>query len=211
MTELKALRNVFASILLTSAPFALTQSSAIFLRTSPHPEQKWTAQTYSGPVETTASKPRFAPVVTVLLLPDTLTSSDKGQANKELLDRYASFRGPAVQVPVLRGNGEFTPPIAVVSHARFTQLLEKSLAGEDPAQVPSPAVLDDLLSVIQRLGTRGGSLLLVGELPTLDSATTAFASALLIKASTAQVLLLDILSPMPLGEVWSPLFRCLSS
>ena len=122
-----------------------------------------------------------------------------------------SFHGRTVQLAVLRGNGEFAPPIAVSSRSRLTQLLEKSFAGEEPGQVPSPAVLDDLLSVIPKLGTKGGSLLLVGELPTLDAATTGFASALLIKASTAQELLLDILSPTPLGEEWSPLFRSLSS
>ncbi len=213
MTDPKALCCALAGVLLTLSGCACAQASiqpsAVFLRVSPHPEQSFAAQTYSGPAEITVSKPHFAPAVTILVLPDTLSSADTEQMKKELLDAYAEFHGRSVQLAVLSGKGEFAAPVSVSSRARLKLLLEKILAAEDSGQTPAATVLDDLLAVAQKLGPKGSSLLLAGQLPTMDAATTSFASALLIRAFAAQQMQVKLLSPTPVGPEWSPMLRSL--
>ena len=190
-------------------PSIAPQPSTILLRVTPHPEQAFSALTYSGPAEITPSKPRLVPGVTILVLPDTLISAEKEQLKQQLIDAYADFHGRPVQFSFLTGKGEFAAPLPVASRAKLKLLLDKTLVGEDPSQTPDVTVLDYVLAVTSKLGPKSGTLLLAGALPATDSITASFASALLIKALAAQQMQVKLLSPTPPAKDWSPMLRAL--
>src|SRR5579864_7234263 len=196
------------SLLALFSGFYAVASTAI-LRAPTPPGQSWSVQTYAGPAEVTVSLLRPSPSITILVLPDTLSSTDKEQVRRQLLDLYSEFHGRPVQLAFLGKNGEFTGPVPVSTRLRFKQLLEKTVSGEDSGLVPSASILDDLIAVITKLGPNRSAVLLVGELPKLDGASTAFASALLVRAFTAQQLRASLFSPVPVEQDWLPLFRAL--
>ena len=196
---------VLAAVLSCSYAFA----STAILRAPTPPGQSWSVQTYAGPAEIIVSPLRPSPSTTILILPDTLSSTNKEQVRRELLDLYSQFHGRPVQVAFLGKKGELTGPVPVLTRLRFKQLLEMGISGEDSGLVPTASVLDDLIAVIPKLGPNRSAVLLVGELPNLDAASTAFASALLIRAFTAQQLRLSLFSPAPVEQDWLLLFRSL--
>jgi len=205
--ESRRVTMVAGLVAVFSCSYAL--ASTAILRAPTPPGQSWSVQTYAGPAEVIVSSLRPSPSTTILVLPDTLSSADKEQVRRELLDLYSEFHGHPVQLAFLRSNGQFTGPVPVLTRLRFKQLLEKSMSGEDSGLVPSASILDDLIAVIPKLGPNRSAVLLVGELPKLDAASTAFASALLVRAFTAQQLRASLFSPAPVEQDWLPLFRSL--
>src|SRR5579864_3484714 len=205
-TDSRRLAKVAGLVALFSCSYAL--ASTAILRGPAPAGQKWSVQTYAGPVEVTVSPLRPSPSVTILVLLDTLTSKDKEQIRRELLDFYSEFHGRPIQLAFL-GKGEFTGPVSASTRVRFKQLLEKSMTDEDSGLVPSASSLDDLIAVIPKLGPNRSAVLLLGELPKLDAASTAFASALLVRTFTTQQLRASLFSPAAVEQDWFPLFRSL--
>jgi tetratricopeptide (TPR) repeat protein len=164
-------------------------------------------QTYAGPAEASVTAIRPSPSITILFLLDTLSATENADVRKQLLDFYASFHGHPLQIAVLAKNGQFAPPVPVSSRIRFKQLLDSVASVEDPATVPSPAVLDDLLAVIPKMGAKESTLLMVGEFPKLDSASSAYASALLVKTLGDQQLRASLFSPAAIDPDWTALFQ----
>src|ERR1051326_2812982 len=163
------------------AVFAMAHAhaSTALLPASSTSGQTLSVQTYAGPAELTITAVRPSASITILLLTDTLTAADNAEVHKQLLDFCPSFHGHPIQIAFLRKNGEFTTPVPASSRVRFKQLLDSIASTEDPQTVPSPAVLDDLAAVVPKVTPKGSTLLVVGEFPKLDSASTMFASALL--------------------------------
>ena len=184
-------------------------ASSALIRTSPHHGQSWSAQTYAGTAEVSVSAMKPSSSITVLVLADTLGTTEREQARSDLLDFYSTLRGRAVQIGFLTKDGAFTLPVVVASRARLKQLLEKNVSGEGIQTIPSAVALDDLIAAIPKLGPKQSSVLVVGEFPKLDPASTAFASALLVRAFLAQQLRASLFSPIPADE-WSSAFRSLA-
>jgi tetratricopeptide (TPR) repeat protein len=199
---------VFLSVVLSlggSHAFA----SSVLIRTSPHSGQSWSVQTYAGAAEVSASAVKPSSSITILILTDTLGAAENEQVRNDLLDLYGALRGRTIQIGFLSKDGAFTLPVAVGSRARLKQLLEKNVTGEGVQTVPSAVVLDDLIAAVPKLGPKQSCVLVVGEFPKVDQASTAFASALLIRAFLAQQLCASLFSPVP-SEEWSAVFRSLA-
>ncbi|HLZ41007.1 MAG TPA: hypothetical protein VKQ11_08600 [Candidatus Sulfotelmatobacter sp.] len=199
----------WAPMVAAVAVFSMAQAhaSTALLPASSTSGQTLSVQTYAGAAELTITAVRPSASITILLLTDTLSSADNAEVRKQLLDSYPSFHGHPIQVAFLGKNGEFTTPVPASSRVRFKQLLDSIATTEDPQTVPSPAVLDDLAAVIPKLSPKGSTLLVVGEFPKLDSASTTFASALLGKAFSDQQLRATLFSPAPAEQDWSALFQ----
>lgn len=203
------------AVVLFGASQAVAASTALLPAASAAPGQTLSVQTYAGPAELTVTAVRPSASITVLLLLDTLSSAENADVRKQLLDSYASFHGHPLQVALLAKNGQFAPPVPVSSRVRLKQLLDSIASAEDVPTVPSPAVLDDLLAVIPKLeakmetklGSKESTLLIVGEFPKLDSASSAFASALLVKALSDQQLRASLFSTAAIDQDWTALFQ----
>ncbi|HET9307113.1 MAG TPA: hypothetical protein VFO46_13900 [Candidatus Sulfotelmatobacter sp.] len=194
-----------ASVALLCPSYVL--ASTALLPASATAGQTWSVQTYAGPAELTVTAIRPTSSITILFLADTVASTENEQVRKELLDSYPSFRGHPLQIGFLKQEGEFTPPVPVSSRARFKQLLDNLTSAAEVQTIPSPEVLDDLIAVIPKLGPKQSTLLVIGVLPKLDSASTAFASALLVRALSDQQLRASLFSPASIEQDWSPLFQ----
>lgn len=206
-------RSYFRRLLAISAlvliPGCFASASTVLLRDSLRAGQKWSVETYTGPAEVTVSPVRSSPSVTILVLVDTVSPAALEQAKTALLDFFPPLRGHPTQLALLRKDQELTGPVPVSTRQRLKQLLDKAVSGEDAAVLPSAGVIDDLLAVISKFGPKGSTLLLVGELPKLDAASSDFAAALLAKAFAAQQLQVSLFSPGTTEESWAPLFRSL--
>src|SRR5579863_187429 len=186
-----------------------TLASTAIVATTSHPEQTFSVQTYAGKGDVVVTPIRPSPSVTVLVLVDTLAPTETDQVTKELLDFFTGLHGHPLQVALLNSKGEFTPPVTVATRSRLKQLLDKARIGEEVQTVPSAIVLDDLLAVIPKLGPKLSSVLVVGELPKLDPASAAFASALLVRAFSTQQLRAILFSPTSAEQDWSAPFLSL--
>src|SRR5215472_4497116 len=184
-------------------------ASSALIRNSPHNGQSWSVQTYGGSAEVSASALKPSSSITILVLSDTLGTSESEQVRNDLLGFYGTLHGRAVQIGFLTKGGAFTLPVGVSSRTRLKQLLEKNVFGEGIQTVPSEVVVDDLIAAIPKLGPKQSSVLVVGEFPKLDPASTGFASALLVRAFLAQQLRASLFSPVP-AEEWSAAFRALA-
>jgi Tfp pilus assembly protein PilF len=192
------------------APGHALASTALVWGTT-HPEQEvWTVQTYADTTEATITPIRPSASVTVLILPETVHSANWESFKQQLLEFYSGLHSHPLQVAFLHQNRELTGPLPVLSRSRFKQLLENVEKGPDDSGTwASASVLDDLLAIVPRLGPDRSAVLLAAELPKLDSATTALASALLLRAFAAQRLRVSLFSPAANAAEWSAVFRAL--
>jgi hypothetical protein len=177
-----------------------------------HSEQEVrSVRTYAGVAEAAVSPVRPAASVTVLILPDSLGAAGWEEVKKQLLTFYPELHAHPVQVAFGRQNGEFTSPLAVANRPRFKQLLDNVKVEDqlEAERAPAGTGLDGLLAAIPQLGPERSTVILVAELPKLDAASTAFASALLQRAFVAQGLRASLFSPAPDGPEWLALFRSL--
>ncbi len=186
------------------------QASTAFLRGSPPAGESWSVETYSGPVDGAVSTQRPAATVTVLVLVETLSAEEKEQVKNELSEFFVEFHTRPLRIGFVGVNGELSDPVPVMSRTRLKQLLDKNISADEPELEPSASILDELLAVISKLGPKNSSVLIVGEFPTLNSATTMFASALIVRAFTAQHLQASLYSPASVGQEWFPLFASLA-
>src|SRR5215469_13870077 len=175
----------------------------------PSPEgQALSVETYAGPVAVTVSASKPSASVTILILLNTLSASNRDQVKADLLEYYPQFHGRPVQLAFL-GTGEFAGPFPVPSRARFKQLLDRVATEQAVEPVLEPSLIDDLIAVVPKLGPSRSRLLLVGDFPKLDAASAIFASAVLEKACSGQQLRPTLISANNAQQDWSEVFRSL--
>ena len=197
-----------ALVLLVSFSGSGALASTAILHGPPPPGQAFSAETYAGPVEVTVSASNPSASVTILILLNTLSPSNRDQIKADLLDYYPQFHGRPVQLAFL-GTGEFAGPFPVSRRARFKQLLDRVATEQEIEPVLEPSLIDDFVAVVPKLGPSRSTLLLVGNFPKLDAASVIFASAVLAKACSGRQLRPTLISANNAQPDWSEAFRSL--
>jgi predicted Zn-dependent protease len=164
-------------------------------------------RTYAGSVLAVVSPVKPSPLVTVVLLVDSLSPSELESVKKDLLTLFASMPGHPMRIALLR-NGSVGVAGPFASRAQLKSALTEIAAAPDAsATTPSSAaLLDSLCASVNQLGADWSRVLLVGELPNLDGSAREYASALLARTFGNAHLQLSWFSFSGGNDAWLPLF-----
>ncbi|HEV2195986.1 MAG TPA: hypothetical protein VGR55_10420 [Candidatus Acidoferrum sp.] len=169
-------------------------------------------QTYAGKIDLVISGVKPAPTVTVVLLTDSLSPAETESVKKELLTLYTALRGRPFRLALV-SNGSIGVAGPFASRAQLKSALSE-VAGKTDSQAPtaftsaaSVQLLDNLYANAGQLGGDWSQVLLVGELPPLESSVREYASAMLLRAFGGTHLQVSWYAFSGGDNGWLPLFR----
>lgn len=179
-------------------------------------------QTYAGKIDLVISAVKPGPAVTVVLLTDSLSPAEIEAVKKELLTLYTALRGHPFRLALV-GNGSVGVAGPFTSRAQLKSALAEVAGRTDsPASsAPSgssastasvgsavgPQFLDNLSASVGQLGGDWSRVLLIGELPPLESSVREYASAMLLRAFGGAHLQVSWYAFSGGDDGWLPLFR----
>ncbi len=184
------------------------QASSVLLRSpSSTPPELSPVKTYNGSAEAVTSPIRPTPSLTIALLVDTINPTALDGLKTDLLSHYSSLRGRNLRLAIVQNNA-----VRVVgpffSRARLQSALKEVQPNAESSAPGSTAAILDLLSAnAAQLGTKWSHVLLVGDLPLLDPSTVQYASAVLLRAFSAQQVQASWLPVTAAKDAWLPLFE----
>lgn len=207
------IRAVVASLLLLPS-CRITAGSTTLLRTeSKVGPELGPVQTYAGKIDPVISGVKPATAVTVVLLTDSLSPAETETVKKELLTLYTSLRGHSFRVALL-GNGSIGVAGPFSSRAQLKSALSEAAGKTDlqastssTASAVSAQLLDNLCANVGQLGGDWSRVLLIGELPPLESSVREYASAMLLRAFGGAHLQVSWYAFSGGDDGWLPLFR----
>lgn len=163
------------------------------------------AQTYAGAVPLTSSAVRSPASLTVVLLADTLTPASQEDVRKQLLQLPLSLHGMPMRLALLQGGSLSVS--APLGRVRLKAELDKIQPGPDASAAAAGNLITTLAANAVQLGSDWSPVLLVGELPPPDAATSDYAAALLVHAFTSQRLQVSWFAPSGGNDAWLPVFQ----
>jgi len=207
------IRAVVACLLLLPT-CRITVGSTTLLRTaSKTGPELGPVETYAGKIDLVISGVKPATPVTVVLLTDSLSPAETETVQKELLTLYTALRGHPFRLALV-GNGSIGVAGPFASRAQLKSALSEVARKTDSpgssastASAASPQLLDNVYASVGQLGGDWSRVLLIGELPPLESSVREYASAVLLRAFGATRLLVSWYAFSGGDDGWLPLFR----
>ena len=183
-------------------------SSVVLLRLPSQLSPELSAvKTYAGGVDSSSFSVKPSSPVTVVLLTGTLSPAELENAKSGLLAIYASLRGRPLRIALLR-NASVAVAGPFANRVSLKDALDEvQPTGDPPASSPPLGILDALSATASQLGTDWSSVLLIGNFPTLDTATLEYASAILVHAFGSQHLQVNWFAPAGGNDAWLPVFQ----
>ncbi len=171
-----------------------TSAQPILLPSGDTPLQAVSLRTYAGPAPVTTGRIEPSPEVTVAILIESIDAPALDSLKKGLIKLYRSAGASrSLRIAILSGGSvQFAGPFA--SRPKLLSALAE-LSTVPPSQ-PSPAAQYEMLAgAASQLGSSWSSVLLAGNLPSLDAESAEYASALLIRRFTAARVRVSYWSP----------------
>lgn len=207
------IRAAIACFLLLSTCSITTGSTTLLRTPSKTGPELGPVQTYAGKIDLVISGVKPATAVTVVLLTDSLSPAETETVRKELLALYTALRGRSFRLALL-GNGSVGVAGPFTSRAQLKSALSEVTGKTDSAVAttsPDPSaslrLLDNLYASVGQLGGDWSRVLLIGELPPLESSVRDYASAILLRAFASTHVQVSWYAFSGGDDGWLPLFQ----